>query len=273
MHTTIGFIGAGNMATAIIHGLLSQGISGERIIAFDPMTENLQRLYESCHLQVAEDNHFVIKHANVVVLAVKPQVMKEVVTSIAEGLRESKPLVISIAAGISQDSLKSWIGSQDVPVVRVMPNTPGLLGVGATGLYADEHVSMHMKETVELIFRSIGTTLWLKSEDDLHALTAVSGSGPAYFFAFMEAMVNKAIELGMDEADARALTARTCLGAAKMVEQRPEPIATLRQNVTSKGGTTAEGLRVFAEQELEATVAAAMQAVVDRSQAMAEEFK
>ena len=272
MQTTIGFIGAGNMATAIIQGLLQQGISGERIVAFDPNSEHLQNLHERFHMQIAQNNADVIEHANVVVLAVKPQVMKAVIEPIIEDLRKNKPLIISIAAGITLGTFKEWIGN-DVPVVRVMPNTPGLLGEGASGLYASKDISLAQKDLAELIFQSIGTTLWVDDEDLLHAVTAVSGSGPAYFFTFLEAMISKGVQLGLDVKQARDLAAQTCLGAAKMAKASPLEIGELKQNVMSKGGTTERAVQHFEKSGLGDMVDGAMQACVDRRLEMSKEIK
>ncbi len=268
---TIAFIGAGNMANAIIGGLIGSGYSPSHIRAADPSARAREALKALNVQQVFEDPCAAVTGADMVVLAVKPQVM----AAALEGVKDCLPpqcLVMSIAAGISASSLDRMLGGRQWAIVRCMPNTPSLVYRGASGLFANKHVSEQQRQFAEATMASVGTTLWLEQEDKLDAVTAVSGSGPAYFFAFMEAMIDSGERLGLSRQVATELTLQTALGAAHLAAEQPVSIDTLRANVTSPGGTTERALQAFEREQLGATVDAAMQACYDRAQAMATEF-
>jgi len=268
--TKIGFIGAGNMANSLIRGLLTKGANSNSIWAADIDAVKLQQLTDACGVQAAS-NEEIARNADVVVLAVKPQVMKTVCVNLAAALPSPQPLIISIAAGITLQHLQNWLGAQ-TPIVRCMPNTPALVGKGATGLFANACVNDLQKKTAANILSSVGLSVWMQQEADIDAVTALSGSGPAYFFLFMEAMQAAAVELGLSAELARELTYQTALGAAELARQSAEPTAQLRRNVTSPGGTTERAIHQFVEGGLEQLVSKALHAAHKRSIELASEF-
>jgi len=272
-HKKITFIGAGNMAGSIISGLVKDGYPADFICASDPCIENTQKLTEQYAIQGSQDNAQCVNHSEVVVLAVKPQIMVTVCQSLIEqGVDFSDKLVISIAAGISAARLQSLLG-ENTAVIRSMPNTPALLQKGMTGLFASKQVCEQDKSFAGELMASVGETVWVEDEAMINAVIAASGSAPAYFFLFMEAMQSKAMAMGFDEQQARLLVLQSALGSAEMVKQNPDiSLSTLRENVTSKGGTTAQALRTFNELALSETVAKAMQAAADRGLEMEKLF-
>jgi pyrroline-5-carboxylate reductase len=261
---TIAFIGAGNMAGSLIRGLVADGYDPGQIVAADPSTTQLSVLRSQTGVRTAGDNAAAIASAEVVVLAVKPQVLQTVARQIADAVQARRPLVISVAAGIRERTLQTWLGG-GVPLVRTMPNTPAMIGAGATVLHASPEVTPEQQDTAESIMRAVGLTRWVEDEGLMDAVTALSGSGPAYFFLVMEAMEQAAVELGIPGETARLLTLQTALGAARMAMESNDDPATLRRRVTSPGGTTERALAVFEEQGLRATFAAALKAARDRS--------
>ena len=266
----IGFIGAGNMASSLIKGLIASGHAPSQIWASDRSQETLHALAETLKINTCTDNNDLVSQVDVIVLAVKPQVLHSVALSIVDKLTVNK-LVVSIAAGISQSSLAAWLGD-DCAIVRCMPNTPALVQTGATALHANNQVSDNQKDLAENILRSVGICLWVEHESELDAVTAVSGSGPAYYFLLMEAMEQAATELGLDEKTARLLVQQTALGAAKMAIESDETSAQLRQNVTSPGGTTEQAIKTFEEGEFSLLVSKALHAARDRSIEMSTEL-
>ncbi len=225
---TIGFIGGGNMATSLMRGLIASGHSPQQIWVSDAVPETLQAHADQLHVNIAADNANIVNEADVVVLAVKPQTLRDVCLQIAPQLKQKNVLVVSIAAGISQQSLALWLGA-NTAIVRCMPNTPALVQTGATALHANPQVNDEQKDLAENILRAVGLTLWFGDEAQLDAVTAVSGSGPAYFFLLMEAMERAALELGLDEHSARLLIQQTALGAAKIALESAESPAQLRR--------------------------------------------
>lgn len=265
---TIAFIGAGNMARSLIVGLLQDQANVSLRVA-DPDQHQLDAIRQHWPtVFTSTDNNEAIQGADVVLLAVKPQVMEAVVRDLAAQAQRSRPLIISIAAGIREQALNTWLGG-NMPIVRCMPNTPALVQAGATGLYANEQVSDLQRNTAESILRSVGITLWFTDESKLDAVTAVSGSGPAYFFLVMEAMQAAAEQLGIDTEDAHLLVVQTAFGAAKLALESQDPPAELRRKVTSKGGTTEAALHVLNAGELTALFAKALQAAEKRSRELA----
>lgn len=266
----ITFIGAGNMAFSIIGGLIDNGYPADCIYAIDPNAEQLSKLKSAFAIQTsaqAED----AKGSDCVVLAVKPQIMRQVLAAYSAYVNVETTLFISIAAGITCASLQKWLSPQSA-IVRCMPNTPALVQTGATVLFANAHVNTSQQSLAENILSAVGLCSWTDEEEKLHAVTATSGSGPAYFFLLMEQMQAAAESLGLQQEQARELVTQTALGAAKMAIASPESLATLRENVTSKGGTTAAALEVFSKANLNESVKLALQAAASRSREMAELF-
>jgi len=268
----IGFIGAGNMARSLIGGLIASGLPAGNIRASTPDADQLQALSDDFGIHTSPNNQDTVDQSEVVVLAVKPQVLKPVCQALT-ARRES--LYLSVAAGIPTTSLGRWLGKADdapLAIIRAMPNTPALLQTGATVLYANPHTSDGQRESAEAIMRAVGLALWVNEEVQMDAVTALSGSGPAYYFLFMEAMINAAEELGLSADSARLLTVQTAFGAAKMALEINEDPATLRQNVTSPGGTTERAIQTFQQGGLEKLVASALTAARDRARELAEEL-
>ncbi|HIO55354.1 MAG TPA: pyrroline-5-carboxylate reductase [Chromatiales bacterium] len=266
---TITFIGGGNMARSLIGGLIADGTRVERIRVSDPSAEQRSQLQGLFGIATFADNHDAIAGADVIVLAVKPQIMQAVATGLAPALSGVKPLLLSIAAGIRSTDLHRWLGGH-VALVRTMPNTPALVRSGATGLFARKDVSREQRDLAETILRAVGLTLWVDNEDLIDSVTAVSGSGPAYFFLIMEAMEEAAIQLGLDEESARLLTLETALGAARMALESDVGPATLRQRVTSPGGTTERAIGEMQEADIKGIFAKALTAARDRSRELSD---
>lgn len=263
----IGFIGAGNMASALVGGLLARGWQTADIALSDTSLDALASHAER-GLFTTTDNLALLDHADVLVLAVKPQVMGDVLKPLAARAQQKRPLVISIAAGIPVASIEHWLGGS-LPVVRAMPNTPALVQSGAAGLFANAAVSHEQRAAAESILAAVGIALWVNDESLIDAVTAVSGSGPAYFFYLMEAMMTAGRELGLDEATARALTLQTALGAAQMAITADVGPAELRRRVTSPGGTTERAVAVFDEAGLAAVIERALKACAARGAELA----
>ncbi|MBK8452293.1 MAG: pyrroline-5-carboxylate reductase [Thiofilum sp.] len=268
---TIAFIGSGNMARSLILGLLNDNSSPLEIRVSDPDPNQLTAMRQHWpEIKISTSNDEVALGADIVVLAVKPQIMREVAQTLAATCQTTRPLVVSVAAGIKIDALQQWLGGQ-LPIVRCMPNTPALVQAGATGLYANELVNTTQRNQAESILRSVGITLWFEQEQALDAVTATSGSGPAYFFLVMEAMQAAAQSLGLPAQEAHLLVVQTALGAAKLALESQESPAELRRKVTSKGGTTAAALEVLQGKQLETIFLEAMQAAAKRSETLAAE--
>ena len=268
---TLAFIGAGNMAGSLIAGLIADGTDPTRLRVADPDPEKLRAMTARFGVVTLADNPEAAAGADVVVLAVKPQVLKGVAEALAPMVREHRPLVVSVAAGIRETDLCRWLGG-DAAVVRAMPNTPALVGSGATALYANPRVSQTQRSLAESVLRAVGLTLWLDDEQLMDAVTAVSGSGPAYFFLVMEAMQEAARQLGLPAETARLLTLQTAFGAAKMALESTEEPGGLRQRVTSPGGTTEKALGVLEDGALRGLFLKAIEAAATRSRELADEF-
>jgi pyrroline-5-carboxylate reductase len=267
----LAFIGGGNMAAALIGGLIKRGMARERLIVADPSQDQLDRLVRDHGVLAAADNASAVQGAEVVMLAVKPQLMRAVAVKLAPHLGAGRPLVISVAAGIPHAALARWFGAQ-IPVIRTMPNRPALNGFGATGLYAPAGVGAAERALAEGIMAAVSATVWVEHESQMDTVTAVSGSGPAYFFLFMEALEAAAHQRGLPTDIAHRLTLETAFGAAQMARESPESLATLREQVTSKGGTTAAALEVLNAAGLRDIVAHAVAAADRRSAELAAEF-
>jgi pyrroline-5-carboxylate reductase len=266
----IAFVGAGNMANSLIGGLIAKGIPAKNISASDPYEATLKNIAAQYAIPVSPDNHEVISGADVIVLAVKPQVMKPVAEQLAPALEGKKVLVISIAAGISLQSLQRWLGEQ-IAIVRCMPNTPALVQLGATGLFANHNVTGAQKNLAKNILDAVGISLWLNSEKELDAVTALSGSGPAYYFLLMEAMIKAGMAQGLAPETAKQLTLQTALGAATMAARSNDEPAELRRKVTSPNGTTEQAILSFQKNRFEEIVREALDAAARRSASLSEE--
>lgn len=265
----ISFIGAGNMASSLIGGLLADGKAPTSIHIADVDKARLDTLKQRFAISACDSNDAAAAAADILVLAVKPQHLRAVTGEIRDQVQQSQPLVISIAAGVRQHDINRWLGG-DVAVVRVMPNTPALIQTGASALYANERVTTAQRNAAETILRAVGIALWLDDEAHMDAVTALSGSGPAYFFLFMEAMEAAGRALGLDADSARLLTLQTAFGATKMALESSEDCATLRRRVTSPGGTTEQALRVFEQGDLRGLIEQAVTAAAKRSEALAQ---
>ena len=263
----IGFIGAGNMAESLVGGMIAKGIRPARIWMNDVSADRLDLLNQQHRVHVSTRSSDVAERADVLVLAVKPQVMAEVCAALRESLGDRRPLIISIAAGITVARLREWLG--DLPVVRTMPNTPALVQAGATGLFAGPGVSEDQRELAGQIMASVGLTFWFEQESELDVVTAVSGSGPAYFFLMMESMIDAGVKMGLDTRTARQLVLQTAWGAAQLAITSEHPPARLREQVTSPGGTTAAALGVFEQTGFRDNVTQALMAARDRADELA----
>jgi pyrroline-5-carboxylate reductase len=268
MIDNITFIGGGNMASAIIQGLLARGVAREKIDVVEPLADARARLKSSFGVQVHEEPGTWMNRAGVVVWAVKPQMFQQA----AQQSRAfaGAALHLSVAAGIPSSSIVNWL--RTARVVRAMPNTPALIGKGITALFAGPVITPQQRETIEQIISTTGELLWVEREDLLDAVTAISGSGPAYVYYFMEAMTSSAEAMGLTPAQAHQLTVSTFIGASELARASTEPPETLRQRVTSKGGTTHAAISSMEASGIGPAFQRALQAARDRAQAMGREF-
>lgn len=262
------FVGGGNMASALIGGLLKRGFSSAHLRVVEINADSCKRLHKDFGVRAEPEMVTGGTHGDVVVLAVKPQQMHEVALRMKPLLGDR--LVISVAAGIRAEDLGRWLGSQNI--VRAMPNTPALIRSGITGLYALPGVSEAKRGDAQTILAAVGKTLWMQSEEMMDAVTAVSGSGPAYVFYFIESMQQAARELGFNDKDARRLVLDTFIGATKLAESSDEAVSELRQKVTSKNGTTERALLSMEENKVKQHIINAMHAAAERSKELGEEL-
>lgn len=271
MNHTVSFIGGGNMGAALIRGLIAQGLPAQNISVGEPVAARRTTLAQEFGVRVTDDNTQAAKGADVVVLAVKPQDMAATLQSFADAFRARPPLVLSIAAGIRVADLQAWSGP-GVPVVRAMPNRPALNGAGATAIYAPAGLAEPHRRLAERVLGASGTTVWVRDEHSLDVVTALSGSGPAYFFLLAELMTDAAVGLGLERESARELAIQTLYGSGRMARESDGDLQRLRAEVTSKGGTTEAALRSFDAANLRDIVAAALKAATDRAGELAQGF-
>jgi len=269
LNSSIAFIGAGNMSGAIIGGLVKRGYPAALITATGRTLPKLEALNAEYGVNYTTDNEAACA-ADIIVIGVKPQMLQATVLPLRP-FHKHKPLIISVAAGIPMSSLEGWMG-EELAIVRCMPNTPSLVQVGASGLFANAHTSKAEKDAAEHILSAVGIVEWLKKEDLIDAVIAVSGSGPAYYFMFMEAMIAAGIAQGLTPSAARELTIQTALGAASLAQQSDVDVSELRRRVMSPGGTTEQAVFSFEQQGLAKMVATAMARCADRAQEMAAEL-
>ncbi len=267
--STIAFIGAGNMGRSMAGGLLKSGWDRSRLVLADSDPQQRRAVEHLLGLQVYADNSAAVADADIVVLAVKPQVLRAVAQGLAPVVQQKSPLIVSVAAGVRIVDLERWLGG-NLAIVRVMPNTPALVGSGASAMFANRRVRAEQRNTAESILRAVGVAVWLPQEALLDVVTALSGSGPAYFFLVMEALERAAIDAGLDSATARLLTLETAYGAAKMALEGGTDPAELRRRVTSPGGTTERAVQVLQAGQVERLFAEAIDAATTRSRELAD---
>ena len=264
----VAFIGAGNMARAIIIGLVNSGVAAKNIIVANPSAEKRIQLANEFGVQQTSDNIAAASFADIIVLSVKPHFISDVCQQLSSNIDISNKLFISVAAGTTVAQIQQTLNCQ-AALVRVMPNTPSQLGLGMSGLFASPEVNAEQKAASDKLMSAVGKVIWLATEDKINDIIAVAGSAPAYFFLFMEAMEKHAQVLGFSAQESRMLVQQTALGAAQMVEHNNDAISTLRENVTSKGGTTFAALESFRASGLDEMVKKAMNAAITRAEEMA----
>jgi pyrroline-5-carboxylate reductase len=274
MNASIAFIGGGNMASSLIGGMITGSFQAEKILVSEPDLNTRNQLQKRFGVQTTDNNSDTLS-SNAVILATKPQQLQSVCRSLASFKLEHDPvncpLFLSIAAGVRSNDIDRWLGETNA-IVRCMPNTPSLIQSGATALYRNNKTTDAQTKLAENIMSAVGITAWVDDENKLDAVTALSGSGPAYFFLLMEAMQIAGKELGLDENLARKLTIQTALGAARMAEASEDNVTILRQRVTSKGGTTESAIKCFEDSNFQQLVKNAMKDACDRSIALADEL-
>ncbi|MEE8379752.1 MAG: pyrroline-5-carboxylate reductase [Gammaproteobacteria bacterium] len=264
----LAFIGGGNMASSLIGGLVADHVDPKQISVADINDNQRENLAARYSVSTSADNQAIAAEADVVILAIKPQQLKSVCEELAPTIQQNNSLVVSIAAGIRSDDINKWLGG-NAAVVRAMPNTPALVQTGATALFGNAQVSSKQRDLAESILRAAGLTLWVEDELQMDAVTALSGSGPAYFFRIMEAIESAGVELGLTKKTAHLLTLQTALGAAKMALESHESVAKLREQVTSPGGTTEQGLAALEKHNIDAVFSDVLKAARDRSEELA----
>lgn len=269
----LAFIGGGNMATALASGLIGKQCGAHNIHIVDVQADVLER-WKPKGVSVAEKPDSVLASKRVWIFSVKPQYIKQAVSACKPFLQDDT-LIISVAAGVSSSTLSRWLGTGDQPwtrLVRCMPNTPALIGAGATGLFALDGVSDSDKQIANQLLQAVGQVVWVDSDDSIDAVTALSGSGPAYVFLFLQALIEGGTSLGLSADQARTLALATVDGATQLAGLSPEDLITLRQRVTSEGGTTAAALKILERDGFAAAVQQAMQAAHTRAAELADEF-
>ncbi len=267
-NTKFGFIGGGNMAEAIIGGLLKSGAPAKNLCVSDIDASKLEATYGTLGIHTSTDNSDIVERSDVVLLAVKPQVMKSVLQPVAAHIADRRPLLLSIAAGIRIALLHKW-SVEDAAIVRAMPNTPALVSAGAAGLFANKYVSEAQCQLAQAVMQAVGVAVWVQTEDLIDSVTAVSGSGPAYFFYLIEALEAAAVENGLSKEAAQLLSRETALGAAKLALQSEFSAAELRRRVTSPGGTTAAAIETLTQGQFADTLKRAVSNAASRARELA----
>lgn len=265
----IGYIGGGNMARCLVGGLLNTGWQPTDILVSDPDPAQREFFESQLAVATAPDNDTVVAACPIVVLAIKPQAAKNALLALRPVFETHRPLLVSIVAGVREGHIRRWLAAE-VPIVRAMPNTPALVGSGAAGLYANTYVDHTQRDEAESLLRAVGVTAWLDNEDLLDVVTALSGSGPAYFMLFMENLEKAAVEHGLAPDTAHLLTLETCLGAAKLAMESQESLAELRRRVTSPGGTTERALEVMNRAGLGGVLKSALEGAAQRARELGE---
>lgn len=270
LHSTLGFIGAGNMAHSIIGGLVNTGMAPHLITASNPNGDKLERLAQQYGIQTTTDNKDNVAQSQVIILAVKPQVLPTVLQEINPVVDPTTHLIISIASGVTLADLAQGLPS-NTPIIRAMPNTPAQVGQGVTCCVANKAVSSQQQALTTTLFNAVGTTLWVQDDDAINKTAAIAGCGPAYFFYMMESLFSVAKEWGFSEAMAKTLTAQTALGAAQLYAQGEQTPTALRKAVTSPGGMTAAAIELFDKNTMKETITTAIKAAYERAVALSKE--
>lgn len=268
---TTGFIGGGNMARSMIGGLVNMGRAKNTIKVSEPDPLKREYFEQTLAIEAVAENHRLLPRCDTLILAVKPQVLKEALQPLQPLLLQHRPLLLSIAAGVRGSDIDKWSGGGHA-VVRAMPNTPALVGSGATGLYANPKVTADQRDQAESLMRAVGVTVWLGQESLLDHVTALSGSGPAYFMLFMEALEQAGVEHGLDRDVAHLLVMETCLGAAKLAMESEEDLPELRRRVTSPGGTTEKAVQVMENANIKRIINDAFEAASRRADELGRQF-
>ena len=275
VNTKLGFIGGGNMASSLIGGLVNnsdqQDLTPQDIMVYEPNAEKAEQLRAQFNIQLATDNTQLIEFANVIVIAVKPQVLQNVLEPLTQAFKSKKPLIVSIVAGIRSNSIEQWL-DHEYAIVRVMPNTPALVGAGASGLYANQKVNDEQKTTTETLLNAVGMCRWVDQENDIDSVTALSGSGPAYFMLFIKSLIDAAEAAGLDKKTAKDLALATASGSTELIANSEDSLQTLIDNVTSPGGTTEQALLSFDTDKLSTIVGSAFEAARRRSEELADQL-
>lgn len=266
--SNIAIIGAGNMGACLAHGILAKGYPKDKISIADPSREKL-KIFLDAGIKTTNDNIEAIQQADVILFAIKPALMSEVLHALAVEIQKKKPLLISIAAGVRAKSIDRFVGGE-IPIVRAMPNTPAMLGCGATALFANAHVNTENKNLAETLLRSVGITVWVEEENLMDAVTALSGSGPAYFFLVIEALQKAGVQLGLSPEVAQLLSLQTAYGACRMALESEKNVEQLRQDVTSPQGTTEAAIKVLQKENLSQIFLDALNAANTRAKELAE---
>lgn len=268
----IGIIGGGNMGSCLVGGMILQHHAPENILVAEKHREKRTLLENKWSISTTDNNQEVARIADILLLAVKPQSMRTLVEEIAPVINPIKTLVISISAGITTAQIQHWANPASFNIVRAMPNTPALFGCGITGLFAAENISTTLMQQAENLLQTVGETVWIKEESLMDVVTALSGSGPAYFFYFMESLINSAVSLGLPAEVASKLTLNTALGSAVMALNSPDNIEKLREKVTSKGGTTEQGIKVLNDGKIQDLLLKTVTAAALRGKTLSEQF-
>lgn len=268
---TIAIIGAGHMGASLVGGLIANHYPEDKLWIADPSNTQLIALSNRfSNIHSTNDNLIACSHASIIILAVKPQIFSEVASPLADIVQKNKPLIISIAAGIRATSIEKWLGG-NIAIVRAMPNTPSLIGCGATALYANQFVTEEQRNLAESILRAVSVSVWIDDEKLMDVITSLSGSGPAYFFLVIEALQKAAEDLGLPEQTSRLLTLQTAYGASRMALESDIDVTELRRRVTSPGGTTERALQVL-ENKIHEVFKEALTAATKRSEELAKQF-
>lgn len=269
---TIAILGGGNMGASLLGGLIANRYPRENLWVTDTDKEKLRHFSDQFQVQTTSDNQEAVRHADVIILAVKPQIFSTLLTELKSVIQEKKPLIISIAAGVRIEMIQTIVGNE-VAIVRTMPNTPALIGCGATALCANKCVTEDQRDLAESILRAVGLTVWIDQEKQMDIVTALSGSGPAYFFLMIEALASAATELGLPDEIAKLLTLQTAYGASRMALESNHGVVELRQKVTSPGGTTEAAVKVLETRLLRDILKDTLAAAIKRSEELATSIK
>ncbi|OGT30067.1 MAG: pyrroline-5-carboxylate reductase [Gammaproteobacteria bacterium RIFCSPHIGHO2_12_FULL_35_23] len=267
----LAFIGGGNIAYSLVSGLIKNHYPAEKIWVSNPSREKRDRFQQSFSVNIETSNIQAIAQAEVVIFCIKPQMVNKVLAEVAETLKNTKALVISVMAGVRIATFIKWLG-RELPLIRAMPNTPAVLGCGITGLYAEEKVSDEEKGIAENIMRSVGAILWLDQEEKMNAVTALAGSGPAYFFLMIEALQQAGLKIGLSVEEAKILVLQTALGAARMALESNKAAEVLRYEVTSPKGTTEQAINCLLQDNFKGLLEKAIMAANNRAKELADSY-